>query len=190
MKCHYFKENTELYRVQLYSSLYRDGSHRKHILDFLFKFKNLSGIPSPLFSLWSKSHFPWVSSDLSLVFPNHFFVVHSLPHPPRFLHSYLFREHLNCILIRQYLFTATSLHLMVPSFPEGNLPRTYRSRVCERDREGTSMTKTTSQSSQEEIHSSVPPLPPALNSLTLRSSMSGLKASWHQTSNLTQESIF
>lgn len=101
MKCHYFKQNTELYRVQLYNSLWM-GAIESIYLTFYSTLKIfLVFLPHYL-------HYgPKVTSHglqqtwADLVFPNHFSVVPSLPHPPRFLHSCLFRECLNRILICQ-----------------------------------------------------------------------------------------
>lgn len=136
MNCHYFKQNAELYGVQLYSSpwmgatasIYLTNLCSSLIIFLAFLPHYLHYGPRPI----SRG-----LQEPTQLFPNHFPEFPSLPAPPRFLHSSLFWEgHLNFILLSQ-----TFLYDHQPSphctfSPEwGDLTRTYTSRVRETGKE-------------------------------------------------------
>lgn len=95
------------------------------------------------------------NAKLTQVFPNHLPVVAFLPAPPGLLHFSLFGEgHLNFILISQIFICDRQPSPHCTFSPEGGPPQNMHIYVCKRNREGTLVTKTIFQSSQEEIHSS------------------------------------
>lgn len=114
-----------------------DGSHSKHILDyFLSKFNSLSGIPSSLSSLWSKSRFPWASTEPSWLRFSQIIFLRFLPFQPflDFCIPLFLEDTLISSWYPKYLFIYDCQPSPHCTFsPDGeDLTRTYTSQVCKR----------------------------------------------------------
>lgn len=112
--------------------------------------------------------FPMGFNRLELSFPKPLLVVHSLPHPHRFLHSCHFREHLNCILIRQVFIYCHQPSLHGTFFPGGNPPQNIQKWGLS-ERWGRDIGDKDNIPKLSRAHISDPPPLPALNSPTLPS---------------------